>query len=995
MDPDLTFTNLEMKKQMAAMFLVGVLVPVVLFAQILRWVYQYDGPASSWDEAWPMVLGLDGNLYAAGWSTGLGTSTDFTVISVTRSGQERWIYRYDGPANQDDEAHSIAYGTDGNIYAAGSSFGDGTSKDFVVVSLNSTGQERWVYRYNGPANDWDEARSIVCSSGGNVYAAGWSMDKGTDNDFTVISLDTAGNERWVYRYNGPANGDDKSFARSMAYGDDGNVYAAGSSEGIGTGDDFTVISLTGSGDERWVYRYNGPGNSIDGAWRVIYGLDGNIDAAGYSTDNGYDLTAISLTSSGQERWVYRNARTGRDQAWGLDSDIYGNVYPAGELSGNGSDFAVIALDSSGNEKWVYTYDGPANGNDYVGPVHCGSDGNIYATGKSYGGSTHFDFIIVSLDSSGSKRWVFRYNGPGSGWDNGESVIYGPDGCLYAAGSSTGISSGQDFTVLSIGSPSHIDVGAVSILSPLGMVDSGTVHIPCAVVRNFGNVEASFPVTMQIGTGYSETVQETLPAGISDTIKFPSWTAAPCGTLQVTCHTSLTGDENPANDTAVSSVIVTRPANLDVGVVCILSPTGTVDSGMVFTPYAVVRNFGTTEATFPVTMQIGTGYTEVVQDTLLPSTSDTVSFPSWTAIPVDTLKVICYTNLSGDENPANDTTTASVIIKPPPVHDIGTAEIFEPKPILSPGDTVRPRVLIRNFGTCTERYFAVRFRIGSVYNQIVNAGSVAPNSAIELSSFPPWAAVPGYYAVSCSTMLVNDTNPTNDKKTITIAVKTLLRLFIKPDTIQDRIRVGETKPFDFYAELQGDGGDVVELTPPVVPAGWGIQLYDADNIEQLTDTDGDGVPDLGFVACGTKCHFNLRVKAPEKIIRDVDTLPVTFVIRGFTKTDSTIKDSSFLVLILVPNLGIHNYPNPLTTNTTFWMGLPDDGTVSLTIYDRAGECIRQLLVNEPKEAKVHLVSWNATNDHGQLVAPGTYQYLLEYIHQGKTDRIVKKLVVTRE
>ena len=36
-----------------------------------------------------------------------------------------------------------------------------------------------------------------------------------------------------------------------------------------------------------------------------------------------------------------------------------------------------------------------------------------------------------------------------------------------------------------------------------------------------------------------------------------------------------------------------------------------------------------------------------------------------------------------------------------------------------------------------------------------------------------------------------------------------------------------------------------------------------------------------------------------------------------------------------------------------------------------------------------------NDNGRGIAPGTYEYLLDYVHAGKTDRIRKKLVLTRQ
>ena len=40
--------------------------------------------------------------------------------------QERWGYRYNGPGNYLDGAHSITMGSDGHIYAAGESEGSGT-----------------------------------------------------------------------------------------------------------------------------------------------------------------------------------------------------------------------------------------------------------------------------------------------------------------------------------------------------------------------------------------------------------------------------------------------------------------------------------------------------------------------------------------------------------------------------------------------------------------------------------------------------------------------------------------------------------------------------------------------------------------------------------------------------------------------------------------------------------------------------------------------------
>lgn len=230
-----------MKKSNLCEGIVCSLLPLMLLAQVERWVYRYNGGGNNVDRANSIVYGTDGYLYAAGSSTGIGTSQDFTIISLTSSGQERWVYRYDGTGNSDDCVNSIVYGSDGNIYAAGYSYGSGTASDFTVISLTSTGQERWIYRHDGIGNSDDRANSIVYGVDGNIYAAGYSYGNGTSADFIVISFTPFAQELWIYRYNGPGNDYDR--ANSIVYGFDGNLYVAGYSYGSGTNTDFTVISL--------------------------------------------------------------------------------------------------------------------------------------------------------------------------------------------------------------------------------------------------------------------------------------------------------------------------------------------------------------------------------------------------------------------------------------------------------------------------------------------------------------------------------------------------------------------------------------------------------------------------------------------------------------------------------------------------------------------------------------------------------------------------------
>jgi len=442
----------------------------------------------------------------------------------------------------------------------------------------------------------------------------------------------------------------------------------------------------------------------------------------------------------------------------------------------------------------------------------------------------------------------------------------------------------------------------------------------------------------------------------------------------------------------SSISVLRDVSMDISPVTILSPTGIVDSGTVQVPRAAIRNFGPTSQVFPVTMDIGSGYAQTVQETLAPRMTDTVAFPWWNAGPVGALAVTCITSLVGDEDPTNDTIRDSVRVVPPPRHDVGAVAIVSPTGSVRAGDTVIPKARIKNLGNRSERFFDVRFRIGASYNEKVNVeDALLPDSAAELT-FPPWLAEAGDWAVSCSTMLAGDEDSTNDKTSLLLHVSAQT-LAIAPDQ-SDRIETGKSKTYRFYALIQGDTGGVVEVARPSPPPGWSARLCNAAGTQDLSDTDGDGIPDLGYVAPAESSRFSLDVTAPSGTQGDTASLgQEVFLVAGHVGDRPDIADTAVLTLTLVPELSVHNFPNPFSDHTAFVIGLREDGKASLTVYTRTGERICRVLEKADMLAGVHVLRWDGVNDNGRRVAPGTYEYVLDYAHADKSERIHKKLVLT--
>src|SRR5436190_1403416 len=109
---------------------------------------------------------------------------------------EEWVARYNGPGNVEDDANAIASDSSGNVYVTGVSLGLGTASDYATVKYDPAGQEQWVARYNGPANGSDYARAIAVDSLGNVYVTGRSIGPGTLFDYATVKYDSAGQEQW-------------------------------------------------------------------------------------------------------------------------------------------------------------------------------------------------------------------------------------------------------------------------------------------------------------------------------------------------------------------------------------------------------------------------------------------------------------------------------------------------------------------------------------------------------------------------------------------------------------------------------------------------------------------------------------------------------------------------------------------------------------------------------------------------------------------------------
>lgn len=80
--------------------------------------------------------------------------------------------------------------------------------------------------------------------------------------------------------------------------------------------------------------------------------------------------------------------------------------------------------------------------------------------------------------------------------------------------------------------------------------------------------------------------------------------------------------------------------------------------------------------------------------------------------------------------------------------------------------------------------------------------------------------------------------------------------------------------------------------------------------------------------------------------------------------------------LPQNYSLHqNFPNPFNPLTSIKFDLPDNGWVTLEIYNLLGQKMKTLIDRE-LNAGYHAVAWNGKNDHGLRVSAGVYLYRIK-------------------
>jgi hypothetical protein len=385
------------------------------------WEIIYDG-AEDIDSAVSIDIGPSGNIYVAGWATGLlgPLGRDWWIEKFDPEGNEdtkNWKNIY-GKPNQGDVVFSITIDTSENIYAVG------YEREIVSPDINperawikkfdSNGNEVWNKTYGGDSIS-DRFYSVALDSMGNVYVLGSKtisveQSGGASSIQTLMLIkkfDSNGNENIIH-WNKTYGGKYSFIPSSLALDSDNNVYVTRRKVISNDNIKGEILKFDSNNNLLWNKSYDWfmfEGHSFS----VTTDTNGNIYVGGYLLTRGEQPTSDwwikKFDSEGNEDITNWNktfdGNRGYDYIYSISTDISGNVYVAGNglnlIGKTGMDWWIKKFDSEGNELWDKRYDGNED-YDVIYSLTVDNTGNIYAAGggSNLEGSTLLDWWIKKI-----------------------------------------------------------------------------------------------------------------------------------------------------------------------------------------------------------------------------------------------------------------------------------------------------------------------------------------------------------------------------------------------------------------------------------------------------------------------------------------------------------------------------------------------------------------------------------------------------------------------
>jgi len=429
------------------------------------WVRRYNGAANNEDQAFAVVADNDGNIIVGGYSVGVGSGVDYLTIKYTPDGIGLWTNRYDGPEHGTDKIESVAVDGSGGVYVAGLS---GTN--ITTIKYTSGGAPVWTNIY-GSTNSFLLFGGIAVDANGNAYL----LPGDYQSDFFItVKYDVNGNPAWTNLYRSLPTSTD--IASDIAVDAAGNIFVTGYSfDSSWGGDTFLTLKYAPDGSALWTNRYSRL--NLESASRVIVDPQGNVIVVGDS-ENAFIQKHPIVKYSNLGAAIWTNIFPGPGYAGGgipeIATDAAGNIFLVTGTPGSGTstaDYTTVKYSSAGVPLWTNRFVDPNSSTPWLSGAATDNAGNLYwAIESASPGGANFNYVTLKYAASGAAVWTNRYNGPANASDLPRAMTVDKAGGVYVTGTSS--SGGSSFSALDWATVKYAD--NVRYAPPPGFVGQDTI-----------------------------------------------------------------------------------------------------------------------------------------------------------------------------------------------------------------------------------------------------------------------------------------------------------------------------------------------------------------------------------------------------------------------------------------------------------------------------------------------------------------------------------------
>jgi hypothetical protein len=428
------------------------------------WVRRYNGAANNEDQAYAVVVDKDGNVIVGGYSYAIGAGVDYLTIKYTPDGIGLWTNRYDGPEHGTDRIESLAVDGSGGVYVAGLS---GTN--IVTIKYTSQGVPVWTNIF-GTNSSFLFFGGIAVDTNGNAYILPNDFDS---DSFITVKYDVNGNPTWTNYFKSSFTSSD--IASAIAVDAAGNIFVTGSSFDSFTGaTTFLTLKYEPGGSVVWMNRYSLVG--LEDASRVIVDRQGNVIVVGNSQGGTPQQKhpLVKYSNSGVPLWT--NIIAGPGYSGGgvpdIATDPAGDVFLVAGTPGSSSpDYTTVKYSSAGAPLWTNRFIDPNGGQQALFGAGADNAGNVYwAIESASPGGTTYNYVALKYAATGAAAWTNRYNGPANADDLPRAMTVDKAGGVYVTGTSS--SGGTSFSALDWATVKYAD--NLRYVPPPGFVGQDTI-----------------------------------------------------------------------------------------------------------------------------------------------------------------------------------------------------------------------------------------------------------------------------------------------------------------------------------------------------------------------------------------------------------------------------------------------------------------------------------------------------------------------------------------